>query len=169
MARTTVGDTGPGIRPAGIGSEMKKFTQKQFDKLPLDAWGRKQCPLGDYTAIKSFGEWCIFGGRCSFGEGCIFGGRCSFGEWCIFGGSCIFGGRCKAKSPYWSFVYDPPFETEGKIYPTEQARSYWECRLGLELKGCYEEIEKQIKPLIPEILARTDLTKCERRIIESWR
>lgn len=48
------------------------------------------------------------------------------------------------------------------------ARSYWSERLGMELEGCYKAIEKQIKPLLPEILQRTDLTKCERRILQSW-
>lgn len=56
---------------------MKKYTQKEFDKLPI-VDGRRQCPMGNYTQIDRFGE------RCSFGDGCSFGGECSFGEWCSF-------------------------------------------------------------------------------------
>jgi len=130
---------------------MKKYTQKQFDNLPLDKRGIKQCPTGDYTAIYHFGK------------GCSFGERCSFGEWCSFGKGCI------AKNPVWSFVYEPPFETQGKIYPPETTREYWQERLNIDLSGCYKEIEEVIKPLLPDILKRTDLTKCERRILESWK
>ena len=135
---------------------MKKFTQKQFDGLPRDEGGIKQCPTGDYAAIKKFPEWCSFGKWCSFGEGCSFGEWCSFGKW------------CKATSPLWDYVFEPPFQTEGKILPTEQARGYWEERLGVQLPGCYAEIEKLIVPKLPDILKRTDLTKCERRVLESW-
>ena len=45
---------------------MKKYTQAEFDALPVID-GRKQCPTGDYSDIRSFGEWCSFGERCSFG------------------------------------------------------------------------------------------------------
>ena len=40
---------------------MKKYTQADFDNFEVDEYGRKICPAGDYTAIKSFGERCIFG------------------------------------------------------------------------------------------------------------
>ena len=66
---------------------MKKYTQEEFDAFEVDEYGYKICPTGDYTEIKSFGEWCSFGERCSFGEGCSFGERCRFGERC----SCEFG------------------------------------------------------------------------------
>ena len=56
---------------------MKKYTQQEFDALPV-VDGIKQCPTGDYSELKSFGELCSFGERCSFGEGCSFGKRCSF-------------------------------------------------------------------------------------------
>lgn len=117
---------------------MRKITQAEFEDFPLDEYGRKQCPTGGYTAFKSFGE------RCVFGKG------------------------CKANSPFWSFVYEPPFETEGKIYLPQTTKSYWEERLGLSLAGCYDEIGNGIKPLLPTILKRKDLTRCERRILESW-
>ena len=86
--------------------KMKVYTQKEFNELPKDEFGYKICPTGDYSQVKSFGEWCIFGEGCSFGErcrfgewcrfgeGCSFGERCSFGEWCIFGEGCSFGERC---------------------------------------------------------------------------
>ena len=129
---------------------MKEFTQKQFDAIKRNESGIKECPSGDYTAISRFGA------------GCSFGKGCSFGEWCRFGKGCL------AISPYWSFVYEPPFETTGKIYPTEAARGYWEEQLRISLRGCYSEIEERVKSEIPDILKRKDLTKCERRIIASW-
>ena len=79
---------------------MKKYTQADFDNFEVDEYGRKICPTGDYTAIKSFGEGCHFdtgchfGARCIFGEGCSFGERCIFGELCIFCARCIFGEQC---------------------------------------------------------------------------
>ena len=73
---------------------MKKYTQADFDNFKVDEYGHKICPAGDYTAIKGFGEGCIFGEQCSFGEGCSFGKGCSFGEGCSFGKGCSFGERC---------------------------------------------------------------------------
>ena len=61
---------------------MKKYTQAEFDAFEIDEDGRRICPTGDYSEIKSFGE------RCSFGEWCRFGEGCSFGEWCSFGEGC---------------------------------------------------------------------------------
>ena len=57
---------------------MKKYTQADFDNFEVDEYGRKICPAGDYTAIKSFGERCSFGKGCSFGEWCSFGALCSY-------------------------------------------------------------------------------------------
>ena len=65
---------------------MKKYTQAEFDALPVID-GKKQCPTGDYSNICSFGGGCSFGERCSFGEWCSFGERCSFGKGC----KCEFG------------------------------------------------------------------------------
>lgn len=48
--------------------ELKKYTQEEFDALPVVA-GWRLCPSGDYSLIKSFGE------GCSFRKGCI----CEFG------------------------------------------------------------------------------------------
>ena len=73
---------------------MKKYTQADFDNFEVDEYGRKICPTGDYTAIKSFDEWCCFGALCIFGDGCSFGERCSFGVQCRFGEWCRFGERC---------------------------------------------------------------------------
>ena len=50
---------------------MKKVTQEMFDTF-IVICGIKQCPTGDYSKIKSFGESCSFGERCSFGESCSF-------------------------------------------------------------------------------------------------
>ena len=66
---------------------MKKYTQADFDNFEVDEYGRKICPAGDYTAIKSFGEWCSFGAGCSFGKGC------SFGEWCSYENGAVKNGR----------------------------------------------------------------------------
>ena len=66
---------------------MKKYTQAEFDAIPVDENGIRHCPTGDYTAIKRFGEVCRFGAGCRFGAACSFGGGCSFGAHCI----CEFG------------------------------------------------------------------------------
>jgi len=170
-----------------------------FDKeCSFDEWSffGEECHFKEKCSFKRrcfFGIWCSFGKGCIFGVGCIFGGgchfneRCSFFERCHFGGGCHFDEECffgkgcsfgvwcrfsigcKAESPFWDYIYEPPFETEGKILPTQDARQYWEERLNMGLGNCYEEIEEQIQPLLPKILERTDLTRCERRILESWR
>jgi len=64
---------------------MKKFTQEEFDNLPRNEYGLKECPTGDYTNIKVFGGWCNFGKKCNFGERSRFGEGCSFGEGSNFG------------------------------------------------------------------------------------
>lgn len=69
---------------------MKKYTQADFDNFEVDKYGRKICPAGDYTAMKSFGEGCSFGAWCIFGALCIFGERCDFGALCNFGEGCSY-------------------------------------------------------------------------------
>lgn len=54
---------------------MKKYTQADFDNFEVDDYGRKICPAGDYTAIKSFGVQCIFGEGCSYENGAVKNGR----------------------------------------------------------------------------------------------
>ena len=66
---------------------MKKYTQADFDNFEVNEYGRKICPTGDYTAIKSFGE------ECSFGAGCSFGVQCSFGEGCSYENGAVKNGR----------------------------------------------------------------------------
>ena len=85
---------------------MKTYTQADFDTFEVDKFGRKICPTGDYTAIKDFVEYCVFGTyclfgehsrfieHCRFGEGCYFGDGCSFGSYCYFGAHCDFGKEC---------------------------------------------------------------------------
>lgn len=51
---------------------MKKWTQEEVDQITPDQYGVRRFPTGDYSGIKSFGEYC------RFGEGCRFGGRFSF-------------------------------------------------------------------------------------------
>ena len=55
---------------------MKKYTQAEFDAIPVDENGIRHCPTGDYTAINRFGAHCSFGAHCRFGEYCI----CEFGQ-----------------------------------------------------------------------------------------
>ncbi len=66
---------------------MKKWTQEEVDQITPDQYGVRHFPTGDYSGIKSFGEYC------SFGEGCSFGERCSFGGWCSFEAGRISNGR----------------------------------------------------------------------------
>ena len=73
--------------------KMKKYTQADFDAFEVID-GIKQCPSGDYSDIRVFGERCFFGERCSFGKRCSFGERCFFGERCSFGKRCSFGEWC---------------------------------------------------------------------------
>ena len=56
---------------------MKKVTQEMFDTF-IVICGIKQCPTGDYSKIKSFGESCSFWESCRFGESCSFVESCSF-------------------------------------------------------------------------------------------
>ena len=74
---------------------MKKYTQAEFDAIPVDENGIKCCPTGDYTAINCFGAHCRFGEVCRFGAGCSFGVDCSFGAHCRFGAGCSFGEVCR--------------------------------------------------------------------------
>ena len=73
---------------------MRIYTIEDLETFERDEIGRLICPSGDYSAIRSFGEWCSFGERCSFGESCSFGKWCSFGKCCSFGESCSFGKWC---------------------------------------------------------------------------
>lgn len=161
--------------PTGDYSEIKLF--------PHECDFGIGCNFGEGCSFGEgchFGEWCSFGVGCTFERGCSFGEGCRFGEWCSFGDACsfgyacsfgewcVFGMRCTAISPFWSFVYPPPFKTEGRILPPETAREYWEQRLGMKLEGCYDEIAEQLKPKLKTLLRRKNWTECERRILESW-
>lgn len=78
---------------------MKKYTQADFDAFEVID-GIKQCPSGDYSDIRVFGEWCSFGEECSFGEWCSFGEECFFGEECSFEGK----GEYIGDYPFLAFV-----------------------------------------------------------------
>ena len=85
---------------------MKKYTEKDLKVFERNEWEWLICPSGDYTAIGTFPEKCIFGkgcnfGRrsnfgvmCGFGDGCTFGEMCGFGAWCTFGEASYFGQEC---------------------------------------------------------------------------
>ena len=63
---------------------MKKYTQEEFNLFPVDEYGIKNCPTGDYSLIKKIPEQCSFAEGCSFAEWCSFAERCSFAKWCSF-------------------------------------------------------------------------------------
>ena len=133
---------------------MKIWTQKDVDSMKPDKYGIKQFP-----ANTRFAE------GCSFAKGCRFAERCSFAEWCSFAKGCV------ATSPFWSFVYEPPFQTKGKIYPPITTRKFWQERLkqwNVDLSGCYTQIQKEIQPKLKQILKFKRWSKCERRVLESW-
>ena len=44
---------------------MRIYTIEDLETFERDEIGRLICPSGDYSAIKSFGEWCSFGESCS--------------------------------------------------------------------------------------------------------
>ena len=74
--------------------ELKKYTQAEFDAIPVDENGIRHCPTGDYTKIREFGAYCSFGAGCRFGAHCNFGAVCRFGVECEFGLGCSFGEVC---------------------------------------------------------------------------
>lgn len=78
---------------------MKKYTQADFDAFEVID-GIKQCPSGDYSDIRVFGEDCSFGRDCSFGDWCSFGVCCSFGKGCSFEGK----GEYIGDYPFLAFV-----------------------------------------------------------------
>ena len=78
---------------------MKKYTQADFDAFEVID-GIKQCPSGDYSDIRVFGEDCSFGEQCSFGACCSFGEDCSFGKGCSFEGK----GEYIGDYPFLAFV-----------------------------------------------------------------
>lgn len=86
---------------------MKKYTQADFDAFEVID-GIKQCPSGDYSDIRVFGECCSFGEACSFGAWCSFGEWCSFGKWCSFGEDCFFGEECSFEGKG-EYIGDYPF------------------------------------------------------------
>ena len=70
---------------------MKKFTQAEFDAMPIDEFGYKICPTGDYTYVNVNGVRCKFAEGCKFARGCKFAEGCEFAEGCKFAIGCEFG------------------------------------------------------------------------------
>lgn len=130
---------------------MKKITQQEFKGFPVDRFGYKQYPTGDYSEIKTFGErcifgpgsifgnWCSFGEGCRFGEGCIFGNWCSFGEGCIFGKGCSFEGLANAKY----FACDRIGSNYRKTYFFKSDEGYF-VRAGCFF-GTFDEFVERVK------------------------
>ena len=85
--------------------KVKKYTQADFDAFEVID-GIKQCPSGDYSDIRVFGEYCSFSEWCSFGKWCYFGESCSFEEKCFFGERCSFEGKGEyiGDYPFLAFV-----------------------------------------------------------------
>ena len=54
-----------------------------------------------------------------------------------------------------------------KVRPDVVCREYWAERLGMELVGCYNNIERALSERLPELLQREDWTPTERWILES--
>ena len=184
--------------PSGDYSQIERFAERcSFEKgcsFANDCSFAERCSFAEWCSFAkrcSFAKWCSFAKRCSFAndcsfaercsfakgcsfaEGCSFANDCSFAKGCSFANDCSFAKGCIAISPYWSFQYKPPFEVEGKIYPSFQCRSYWNERLEeFKIKfetECYDKIEEIITPRIPELLKSKKWTECERMILESWR
>ena len=100
------------------------YTQDEFDALPIID-GRRKCPTGDYTKIKSFGKCCSFGKWCSLGESCSFGKCCSFGK------SCSFENGFEAKSGL-------PFVACGYIGSRQDTTYLYNFVTGLHIRcGCW--------------------------------
>lgn len=82
------------------------------------------------------------------------------------------GGYLRCGTLYWRRMDMPQVGGQmstGKIRPTAHQRAYWEDRLGVELPGCWGEIEKKIALMLPELLKRECWTPTERWILESYR
>jgi hypothetical protein len=62
---------------------MKKFTQEEFNTLPI-VDGVRQCPKGDYSMVRDFD------GFCSFEEGSILANQYAFDDGASFGLECTF-------------------------------------------------------------------------------
>ena len=39
---------------------MKRYTQEEFNNMPVNKYGKKECPNGDYSAVNVNGEWCKY-------------------------------------------------------------------------------------------------------------
>jgi hypothetical protein len=70
------------------------ITPEEFNKFEI-VNGFRQCPSGDYSLIKYFGDNCHFAPLCRFGDESRFGDSCHFDINCRFGAFCIFGKRCQ--------------------------------------------------------------------------
>lgn len=82
---------------------MNLYTPDDVLTFPI-VNGVRECPTGDYSAVKTFtngpfkfGDSCVFS-RCTeflstseFGDNCVFADFCYFMKTCTFGRNCIFG------------------------------------------------------------------------------
>ena len=104
-------------------------------------------------------------------------GNLDVGGYLNVGGNIDVRGQMKAQSVrcrvlYWGLMCLPNVPRQkihvSKIRPIACCREYWSERLGVNLTGCYAEIEAQIKPMLPTLLHRDDWTVTERWILESY-
>lgn len=83
-----------------------RYTQEEFDALPVNGAGGKICPMGDYSDIakipdySELGNWCELGDRCKLGVGCELGYGCKLGNWCKLGEKITFEGGCVVHGHY---------------------------------------------------------------------
>ena len=77
---------------------LKVYTQEEVDAILPDENGVRYFPTGDYSAIKDFGEKCVFAQLCIFGPATRFAACCSFGISCKFDKRCEFGTFCEFRS-----------------------------------------------------------------------
>ena len=70
---------------------MKKYTQEEFNKIKRNENGILIYPTGDYSVIKSFGNYSRFGSGSRFGSDSNFGNYSRFGSGSNFGSCSNFG------------------------------------------------------------------------------
>ncbi len=119
-----------------------QITQEQFNNLPIID-GIKQCPTGDYSQIKSFGDGASFGEWASFDERASFGAGASFGKWASFGARARFGERARFED-----VYKPrtinPFMAFDRIGSVNRKTYFFDFVDGVYIRaGCFGGFEKE--------------------------
>ena len=135
-------------------------------------------PTGEYFNNSWFGDWAVIDDGTKIGRWSKIGNNSRIGDnvkmdhEISIGYKCTFGRNCSAKSVYWPYIYEPPFKVR-IIYPTKNCLEHWQERLdefGIKIQneGC-SVIRAKIIERLDELLKSNKWTKCERRILESWK